>query len=62
MLVRRLNTPSEIISELQKYNWPNWPKLKSSYDKPNERELKNIPMILYNANFPIKDAFKVNFI
>lgn len=63
MLMRGLNPPLDFISQHERYNWPNWPKLTMS---PNgtpatiERDLKNVAFVLYKSKTPIKEYFKVN--
>lgn len=65
ILMRGLNPPLDFISQHERYNWPNWPKLTMS---PNgtpatiERDLKNVAFVLYKSKTPIKEYFKVNFV
>lgn len=63
LLLRGLNVPHDFMSQHEKYNWPNWPKLTMS---PNgtpdtiQRDLKNVTFVLYGANLPLKECYKVN--
>ncbi|KAE9532780.1 hypothetical protein AGLY_009861 [Aphis glycines] len=61
LLLRGLNVPHDFMSQHEKYNWPNWPKLTMS---PNgtpdtiQRDLKNVTFVLYGANLPLKECYK----
>lgn len=64
LLLRGLNVPNDFMTQHEKYNWPNWPKLTMS---PNgtpdtiQRDLKNVTFVLYGANLSLKECYKVNF-
>jgi len=64
LLLRGLNVPDDFMTEHEKYNWPNWPKLTMS---PNgtpdtiQRDLKNVSFVLYGANLSLKECYKVKF-
>jgi len=64
LLLRGLNVPNDFMSQHEKYNWPNWPKLTIT---PNgtpdsiQRDLKNVTFVLYGANLSLKECSKVNF-
>ncbi|XP_025196480.1 uncharacterized protein LOC112595467 [Melanaphis sacchari] len=61
LLLRGLNVPYDFMSQHEKYNWSNWPKLTMS---PNgtpdtiQRDLKNVTFILYGANLSLKECYK----
>ncbi|KAL4119095.1 hypothetical protein QTP88_011953 [Uroleucon formosanum] len=61
LLLRGLNVPNDFMSQHEKYNWSNWPKLTMS---PNgtpdsiQRDLKNVSFVLYGANLSLKECYK----
>lgn len=61
LLLRGLNVPNDFMSQHEKNNWPNWPKLTMS---PNgtpdsiQRDLKNVSFVLYGANLSLKECYK----
>ncbi|XP_022167589.1 uncharacterized protein LOC111031798 [Myzus persicae] len=61
LLLRGLNVPNDFMTQHEKYNWPNWPKLTMS---PNgtpdtiQRDLKNVTFVLYGANLSLKECYK----
>lgn len=65
LLLRGLNPPCDFMSQHEKYNWSNWPKLTMSQNGTPatiERDLKNVTFVLYGANLSLKDCIKVNYI
>lgn len=64
LLLRGLNVPNDFMSQHEKYNWSNWPKLTMSQNgTPDtiQRDLKNVSFVLYGANLSLKECYKVNF-
>jgi len=65
--LRRLNVPNDFMSQHEKYNWPNWPNcLKLTMHSTEkqyslQRDLKNVSLLLYDENLPLKKCYKVNF-
>lgn len=60
-----LMPPNDIISQFEKYNWSNWPKLTMTPNGTPEtikKDLKKITYVLYGANLSLKDCYKVNFV
>lgn len=65
LILRGLNPPRDFMSQHEKYNWSNWPKLTMSSNGTMdsiERDLKNVTFVLYGAKLLIKECYKVNFI
>jgi len=65
LFLSRLNVPNDFMSQHEKYNWPNWPKLTMCSDKKQyliQRDIKNVSFVLYyDANLSLKKCYKVNF-
>lgn len=65
LLLRGLIPPRDFMSQHEKYNWSNWPKLTMSSNgniDSIERDLKNVTFVLYGAKLLIKECYKVNII
>lgn len=62
LLLRGLNPPRDFMTQHEKYNWSNWPKLTMSLNGTPatiERDLKNVTLVLYGENLSLKDCIKV---
>jgi len=60
----QMNVPNDFMSQYEKYNWPNWPKLTMCSNEKQyliQRDIKNVSFVLYDENLSLKKCYKVNF-
>lgn len=63
LVLRKLNPPSDFMSQYEKCKWSSWPKLTMAQDTTPDmmaRDLKNVTTVLYNSTLPLKECAKVN--